>query len=182
MRRLRPERTRDVCEAWHIREQWNECAGANPVVDQPTGQPSKAVASLGGIGDGFGVVEAYAAGRRCFDERFPLAGWKFPGPDVPSAPVNNADVARKVVQSLGPAMLGEIIGRAADCNAVRSDSARHQARTVTVVAAANREIEAVFDQVHRPVAKRQLQFELGVLCGNFRQHWRDAATAEKDWR
>src|SRR5260221_9890757 len=141
MRRLRPERTRDVCEAWHIREQWKECAGANSVVDQPMGQPSKAVASLGGIGDGFGVVEAYAARRRCFDERFPLAGWKFPGPDVPSAPVNNANVARKVVQSLGPAKLGEIRGLAADCNAVRSDNARHNARPDTDVAAADLEIE-----------------------------------------
>src|SRR5260370_7434929 len=125
MRRLRPERTRDVCEAWHIREQWNECAGANPVVDQPTGQPSKAVASLGGIGDGFGVVEAYAAGRRYFDERFPLAGWKFPGPDVPSAPVNNADVARKIVQSLGPAMLAQINGPPAHPHPLRSATARH---------------------------------------------------------
>src|SRR5258707_11272943 len=127
MRRLRPERTRDVCEALHMREQWNECAGANPVVDQRTGQPSKPVASRGGIGDGFGIVEAYAAGRRCFDERFPLAGWKFPGPDAPSASVNNADVARKVVQSLGPAMLGEISGRPPTCYAGRISNARLKA-------------------------------------------------------
>ena len=77
---------------------------------------------------------------------------------MPGAPVNYAGVAQEVVQPLGPAMFGEISGRAADCHALQSDRARHQARAVTDVAATNREIEAVLDQVHRPVAEGKLQF------------------------
>src|SRR5882762_8354147 len=145
MRRLRPERMCDEFGARHVPEQWNECAGADPVADQPAGQPSKAVAGLRGIGNGFRVVEAQAAGRRRLDERIPLAGWKLPGPDVPGAPVNDAGVTLKVVQPLGPAMLGEISGRAADCHALQSHRARHQASAVTDVTATDREIEAVFE-------------------------------------
>ena len=113
---------------------------------------------LRGICNGFRIVEAQATGGRRLDERLAIADWKLPGPDVPGAPVNDARVARKVAQPLGPAMLCELSGGAADCHALDSDRARHQASAVTDVAAPDREIEAILDQIHRPVAKGKLQF------------------------
>ena len=63
----------------------------------------------------------------------------------PVHPVNDAGVARKVAQPLGPAMLCEISGCAADCHALNYDRARHQASAVTDIAAPDREIEAILD-------------------------------------
>src|SRR5260221_8873427 len=112
---------------------------------------------LCGIGNRFRVVEAQAAERRNIDERFFLAGRKLPRSDAPGARVNNTAVTTNIFQPLGPAVLGEIGGRAADRQALHSNRARHQAGAITNVAPTDCEIEAVLYQVHWPVVEGKLQ-------------------------
>ncbi len=101
-------------------------AAVNPRADEPAGQPGEAVPRLGGIGDGFQIIEAQPARWR-HRHRRAFAHRKFPGPHPAVAGIGHRVVAVKIVEVPGYARHCQIGGGGADGHPLQPDGAGHQA-------------------------------------------------------
>ncbi len=80
------------------------------------------------------------------------------------------------VRFAAPLQIGR---RGAQRHAVIADAPRHQPIAVGQRAVADRHIETVLNQIHHPIAERQLQLQAGMLTRQLGQQRRDAHAAKQ---